>query len=50
MSDILVIGSINTDQLVVTNRFPQIGETIFGWSFKNVPGGKGANEAIAAVR
>jgi ribokinase len=50
MIDVLVIGSINADQVVRTNRIPNIGETIIGASFDVVPGGKGANQAVAASR
>ena len=47
---VLVIGSINADQVVITNRIPNMGETVVGTSFKIVPGGKGANQAVAASR
>ncbi len=50
MTDILVIGSINVDHIVVTNHLPKLGETVIGSQFKTVPGGKGANQAIAASR
>ncbi|MDZ4708589.1 MAG: ribokinase [Saprospiraceae bacterium] len=50
MSKILVIGSSNTDMVVKTNRFPQPGETIIGGEFFMFPGGKGANQAVAAAR
>lgn len=46
-NDILVVGSMNMDLIVQTNRYPQQGETIFGNDFKLVPGGKGANQALA---
>ena len=49
-SKILVIGSLNMDLVVVTSRHPLIGETILGESFNTYPGGKGANQAIAAAR
>ena len=50
MPDILVIGSLNADLVVRTPRFPQPGETISGDDLKIFPGGKGANQAVAASR
>lgn len=50
MENILVIGSSNTDMVVKTSRFPQPGETIIGGEFFSFPGGKGANQAVAAAR
>lgn len=50
MPTILVIGSANTDMVVRTTRFPQPGETILGGEFFMFPGGKGANQAVAAAR
>lgn len=47
---ILVVGSINMDLVVRVPRHPQIGETILGGSFATFPGGKGANQAVAASR
>jgi ribokinase len=47
---ILVIGSSNTDLVVRTARFPRPGETVLGSSFFMAPGGKGANQAVAAAR
>jgi len=47
---VLVIGSLNMDLVVVAQRHPEIGETILGNSFATNPGGKGANQAIAAAR
>ncbi|PCG20113.1 ribokinase [Brachyspira sp. G79] len=44
---ILVIGSINKDLVVNTERFPEAGETILGNSFTTNNGGKGANQACA---
>lgn len=48
--NILVIGSINYDLVVYTQRHPEPGETILGDRFQTFPGGKGANQAIAAAR
>lgn len=50
MPDILVIGSLNTDLVVRAPRFPQPGETISGEDLQTFPGGKGANQAVAAAR
>lgn len=50
MSDILVVGSLNADLVVRTPRFPQPGETISGEDLQVIPGGKGANQAVAAAR
>lgn len=50
MSKILVIGSLNMDLVVTTPRIPSIGETILGSGFNTSPGGKGANQAVAAAR
>jgi len=50
MSDILVIGSLNADLVVRAPRFPAPGETISGEDLAIIPGGKGANQAVAAAR
>jgi ribokinase len=50
MSDILVIGSLNADLVVRAPRFPEPGETISGEDLAIIPGGKGANQAVAAAR
>jgi ribokinase len=47
---IVVVGSINTDLVAVTNRIPAIGETVIGSDFQIHPGGKGANQAVAVAR
>jgi ribokinase len=47
---VLVFGSINVDLVVPVPRLPQPGETILGGSYELLPGGKGANQAMAAVR
>ncbi|TLG12358.1 ribokinase [Nocardia cyriacigeorgica] len=47
---IAVLGSINMDLVTTTERRPQPGETVLGSGFAMVPGGKGANQAIAAGR
>ena len=50
MPDILVVGSLNTDLVVRALRFPEPGETISGEDLQVIPGGKGANQAVAAAR
>jgi len=50
MSRILVIGSSNTDMVIKTKKLPSPGETILGGTFLMNPGGKGANQAVAAAR
>lgn len=47
---ICVLGSINMDEVVGCKFMPKVGETILAHSFKKVPGGKGANQAVAARR
>ncbi len=47
---ILVIGSSNTDMVVQSPRLPIPGETVLGGQFVMNPGGKGANQAVAAAR
>lgn len=47
---ILVVGSINMDLVTQAPRFPQPGETLLGDGFVTMPGGKGANQAVAAAR
>jgi ribokinase len=50
-SKILVVGSLNMDQVVRVPRIPALGETLLGaGSLKLVPGGKGANQAVAMTR
>jgi ribokinase len=47
---IAVVGSVNLDLVARCERLPRPGETITGASFTRVPGGKGANQALAAAR
>ncbi len=47
---IVVVGSINLDLVAGTQRIPIAGETVTGLSFRTFPGGKGANQAVAAAR
>ncbi|GGY31054.1 ribokinase [Rhodanobacter panaciterrae] len=50
MTRIVVVGSINMDLVTQAPRFVGPGETILGERFLTVPGGKGANQAVAAAR
>ena len=50
MTDILVIGSVNLDLSAAVSRLPEAGETVTGASLSHFPGGKGANQALAAKR
>ena len=47
---IVVLGGINMDHIGVTARLPAPGETVAGERFYTAPGGKGANQAVAAAR
>ncbi len=47
---VAVVGSSNMDLVVKSNRIPAIGETILGGDFIMAPGGKGANQAVAAAK
>ena len=50
MKNICVIGSLNMDLVVNVDKMPKPGQTIIGSNFKEVPGGKGANQAVAMAR
>lgn len=47
---IVVIGSVTMDLVTTAPRIPAIGETLIGSGFRTTPGGKGANQAVAAAR
>jgi hypothetical protein len=47
---VLVVGSTNTDMVVKTPALPAPGQTVLGGAFRMTPGGKGANQAVAAAR
>lgn len=47
---ISVVGSVNRDLIVATDQLPAPGETVFGSGHVEAPGGKGANQAVAASR
>ncbi|MFF9505831.1 ribokinase [Streptomyces sp. NPDC014724] len=50
MTGIAVLGSTNMDLVAYVARAPERGETVTGREFRTVPGGKGANQAVAAAR
>lgn len=50
MKKILVVGSSNTDLIIKVPEIPRPGETLLGGEFMTFPGGKGANQAVAAAR
>ena len=50
MSKIAVVGSSNTDMVIKAAHLPAPGETVLGGQFLMNPGGKGANQAVAAAR
>ena len=50
MADLTVVGSINLDLVAKVERLPRPGETLSGATLERIPGGKGANQAVAAAR
>ena len=50
MGKIGVVGSINMDMTVKAERIPLKGETLKGWDLQYIPGGKGANQAVAMAK
>ncbi len=47
---IVVVGSVTMDMVTLTPQIPRIGQTVIGTGFGTTPGGKGANQAVAAAR
>src|SRR5690625_772039 len=47
---ITIVGSINMDMIIVSDKFHSKGETVIGQEYHTKPGGKGANQAIAVAR
>src|ERR1700756_450522 len=50
MGRVFVAGSINMDVVATAERHPQVGETVAGNAVLYFPGGKGANQAVAAAK
>ncbi|HBM74700.1 MAG TPA: ribokinase [Clostridiaceae bacterium] len=50
MKNVCVLGSINMDVVLGVNKIPRLGETVLSNGVKKNPGGKGANQAVAAAR
>ena len=49
-AELTVVGSINLDLVAKVERLPRAGETLSGATLERIPGGKGANQAVAAAR
>ncbi|MFV0447285.1 MAG: ribokinase [Vibrio sp.] len=50
MNKLVVFGSVNADHVLQVPTFPRPGETLHGRNYQVIPGGKGANQAVAAAR
>jgi len=50
MTQLIVLGSVNADHVLQVPSFPRPGETLIGSNYQVIPGGKGANQAVAAAR
>ncbi|NOI22913.1 ribokinase [Vibrio mediterranei] len=50
MNKLIVLGSVNADHVLQVPSFPRPGETLHGTNYQVIPGGKGANQAVAAAR
>ena len=46
----IVLGSVNANHVLQVPYFPRPGETLMGRNYQVIPGGKGANQAVAAAR
>ena len=49
MSFITILGSVNADHVLQVSQFPRPGETLVGRNYQVIPGGKGANQALAVT-
>ena len=49
-ADVLIVGSLNMDLVIRTPRLPRPGQTVAAPALETIPGGKGANQAVAAAR
>ena len=49
-AEVAVVGSANLDLVVEVETIPAVGETVMGGDLRRIPGGKGANQAVAAAR
>jgi len=49
-AEVAVVGSANLDLVVDVDTIPRVGETVMGGDLRQIPGGKGANQAVAAAR
>lgn len=49
-ADVLIVGSLNMDLVIRTPRLPRPGQTVVAPALETIPGGKGANQAVAAAR
>lgn len=47
---VIVVGSLNMDLVIKAPKIPRPGETVLGYDFKQVPGGKGGNQAAACAK
>ena len=48
--DVAVVGSCNLDLVVTVDAIPLVGQTVLGGDLSQIPGGKGANQAVATSR
>ncbi|KNF09739.1 ribokinase RbsK [Gottschalkia purinilytica] len=50
MNKVTILGSLNMDLVVAVKNIPVVGETVLATNFNKIPGGKGANQAVASAR